>query len=80
MSLKTIKNVREEKWTELKSLAARNRLPLGKMIEEMIDSYAKRTEEGWNRILKGEKHLSDREAEDMRKIVLELRKERGFRE
>ena len=33
----------------------------------------------WDEILKGEKIISDKEAEDMLKIVKKLRKEKGFR-
>ncbi len=35
-------------------------------------------EEVWNRILHGEKHLSDKEAEEMKKFIEELRKEKWF--
>ena len=34
----------------------------------------------WDVILSGEKIISDEEAEDMQKIVKELRKEKAFRE
>ena len=80
MGLKTIKGIREEKWAELKSISAKNRLPMGKLLENMIDSYPKHNEDFWNRILKGEKNLSDKEATEMNKVVAELRKENWFKE
>lgn len=80
MGLKTIKGVREEKWSELKSMAAKNRVPMGKLLENMIEAYSKHTEEVWRRILKGEKILSDKEAEEMKKHISELRKEKWFKE
>ncbi len=79
MALKTIKGVREEKWAEFKGMAARNRVTMGKLLEGMIDAYSKYAEEGWKRILHGEKNLSDKEAEEMRKMVSELRKDVWFR-
>ncbi|MBI2675607.1 MAG: hypothetical protein HYX24_04060 [Candidatus Aenigmarchaeota archaeon] len=80
MSLKTIKNVREEKWAELKSIAAKHRIPMGKLLESMVDTYSKNNEDGWKRILHGRKDLTDAEAEGIREVVAELRKEKWFRE
>lgn len=39
---------------------------------------AKKAKAAWDRILSGEKHLSDEEAADMHALVKELRKERWF--
>lgn len=80
MNLKTIKGVREEKWAEFKSLAAKKRVPMGRLLESMIESYSKHSEETWKKILSGKKVLSDREAEEMRKFVSGLRKEEWFKE
>ncbi len=80
MMLKTIKHVREEKWAEMKSIAAKNRVPMGKLLENMLDAYSRYNEAVWNRILHGEKDLSDKEAEGMKSIVSELRKEKWFKE
>jgi len=78
MSLKTIKGVREEKWAKLKVLAAKNRVSMGKMLENMVESYPKYAESVWNKILYGEKNLSDDEAREMKKLVSRLRKEKWF--
>ncbi len=79
MTLKTIKNIREEKWAELKSIAAKEHIPIGKLVENMIDSYTKYAGDFWNEILYGEKHLSDKEAAEMKKVVAELRNEKWFK-
>ncbi|HLC20358.1 MAG TPA: hypothetical protein VJK72_05530 [Candidatus Nanoarchaeia archaeon] len=34
----------------------------------------------WNAILHGEKILSDKEADELKKVVARLRKEKGFRD
>ena len=80
MALKTIKGVSEEKWAELKAMAAKSRVPMGTLLGNMISAYEKHREEVWNKILHGEKNLSDKEAADMKKIVAELRKEKWFKE
>ena len=80
MSLKTIKGIREEKWAELKSMSAKNRIPMGKLVENMIDAYSKHTEKVWDIILHGKKNTTDKEAEEMRKTVFDLRKEKWFKD
>ena len=79
MALKTIKGINEESWSEFKSIAARNRMNMGKLFEIMLNEYKKRSEEAWRIILSGKKILSDKEAEEMKKIIEESRKEYGFR-
>ncbi len=79
-TLKTIKGVREEKWAKFKSIAAKNRVPMGRLLETMIDEYEKHRQVVWNKILHGEKNLSDKEAVEMKKVVAELRKEKWFKE
>jgi len=78
-TIKTIKGVNEESWAEFKSLAVRNRTNMGKLFERMLEEYKKKSEENWKIILSGKKILSDKEADDMLKIVKESRKEYGFR-
>lgn len=77
-NLKTIKGIREEKWAEFKSLAARKRISMGRLLENMIAAYSKYTEDAWRRILYMDKALSDKEAEELSKMVKELRKEKWF--
>ncbi len=78
-TVKTLKGVNEESWAEFKSLAVKNRTNMGKLFERMLEEYKRKSEENWSIILSGKKILSDKEAEDMLKIVKESRKEYGFR-
>jgi DNA repair photolyase len=79
MTLKTIKGINDESWAEFKSIAAKNKINMGKLFERMLEEYKKRSEEAWKVILSGKKILSDKEAEDMKKIIEESRKDYGFR-
>jgi len=45
----------------------------------MVKKYSKKSNDFWKKILSGKRILSDKEAEDMLKIVSEIRKEYGFR-
>ena len=78
-TIKTIKGVNEDSWAEFKSLAVRDRTNMGRLFERMLEEYKKKSEENWKIILSGKKILSDKEADDMLKIVKESRKEYGFR-
>lgn len=80
MGLKTIKDVDEKTWNEFKSLAAKRGVRMGKLLEHMVDSYVKNSRHKWEMLLNGEKLLSKVEADEMKKIVRELRNEKGFRE
>jgi len=77
--VKTIRNVDEETWIELKTLAVQHRLALGILLKKMIDSYKKNTRETWDKILNSGKILTDKEAEDLEKITRSMRKEKGWR-
>ncbi len=79
MALKTVKNVSDEKWAEMKGMAAKSRITMGRLLENMVDAYAKHREEAWNRILYGEKNLSDREAGEMRAEIYRIRREKWFK-
>ena len=79
MEIRSIKGVGKEKWIEFKSLAAKKNVSLGNLFEIMLEDYNKRADFLWNKILKGEKILSDKEADELEEIVNETRKERGFR-
>ena len=79
MEIKTIKGISDEKWIKLKILSAKNKMPMGKLVENMIDTYERQNEDFWEYILNGEKRISDKEAEEMQEIVKKLRKEKGFR-
>lgn len=79
MEIKTIKGISDEKWIKLKILSAKNKMPMGKLVENMIDTYERQNEDFWEYILNGEKRISDKEAEEMQEMVKKLRKEKGFR-
>ncbi|PIN75037.1 hypothetical protein COV18_04735 [Candidatus Woesearchaeota archaeon CG10_big_fil_rev_8_21_14_0_10_37_12] len=77
--VKTIKDVDEQAWAEFKSLAAKNNVKMGVFFKTMLNEYKKSTNTFWERILNGEKILSDKEADEMEKVVVAVRKEHGFR-
>ena len=79
MEIKTIKGISEEKWMKLKILAARKRMPMGKIVEDMIDHYEKHSNKIWDKILYGEKIISDKEAEELHKLTKKIRKESWVR-
>ncbi|MBI2564410.1 hypothetical protein HYV79_00265 [Candidatus Woesearchaeota archaeon] len=79
MTLKTIKNVDEETWYRFKTLAVKNKLVMGKLLEKMIISYESESNKFWKEVLEGDKILSDKEAKDLSEDLEKLRKEHGFR-
>jgi hypothetical protein len=79
MEIKTIKGVSEEKWIKLKVLSAKNKISMGKLVEEMIDSYERRKDNVWDEILYGDKILSDKEAREIKKVTRKLRRNKWER-
>ena len=79
MEVKTIKGVSEEKWIKLKMLAAKNKMAMGRLIENMIDSYEDHVEKTWDKILHSGKIITDKEAEELHKITKKIRKESWVR-
>ena len=77
--IKTIKGVEEDSWSSFKSLAAKSNLKMGKFFEKMVDEYTVKCEDFWDDILNCERILSDKEAEDMLKVVRMVREDIGFR-
>ena len=78
-SVKTIKDVDDATWSHFKSLAARSNMKMGAFFKTMIHEYDSKSNNVWNRILGGEKLLTDKEARRMHQEVKKLRKEYGFR-
>lgn len=78
-SIKTIKGVDDETWSEFKSLAAKDKTKMGKFFEKMVVEYKKKSDGFWDDILKGPKIISDKEAKIMENAVQGVRKEHGFR-
>ena len=79
MTTRTVKDVNEKTWRKLRMLSSEYGMPMGKLIEKITEDYEARNRDFWNSILKGEKILSDKEAEEMIALVRNLRKEHGFR-
>ncbi len=78
--MKAIKGVDERTWQEFKLLAVKENVPMGKLFEEMLGFYKRKSEKSWHNILHHKKILSDEEAKKMHEVVKELRSEYGFRE
>ncbi|MEK6946128.1 MAG: hypothetical protein AABX32_00825 [Nanoarchaeota archaeon] len=78
-TVKTIKDVDEDAWHEFKSIAARNKMNMGKLFKKMVEDYKDKSKGVWDEILRGPKILSDEEADGMLETVRNLRKEYGFR-
>ena len=79
MNIKTIKGVNSERWIEFKAMAARKNVPLGILFEIMLENYIKEGEGFWKEVLRGDKIISDNEAEELYKSIKKLRRDRGFR-
>ncbi len=79
MATKTIKDVDEETWRRLKMLSAEHDTTIGNMLKKITHNYEEKNRDFWNRILKGEKIITDKEAEEHIALVKKLRKEYGFR-
>ena len=77
--VKTIKDVDEEAWLEFKSIAARNKMKMGKFFGKMVEDYKRKSRSFWDEILKGHALLSKEEADAMLETVKNIRKEYGFR-
>ena len=79
METKTVKGINDNVWRKFKTLAAEKDMPMGSLFGLMVDDFSKHSNSFWEKILSGEKILSDKEAEEIEKITKKLRKEKGFR-
>lgn len=79
MPTKTIKDVDEDTWRKLKILSAEEDMRVGKLLRNITENYIKNRVDVWAKILDGRKILSDKEAEEIEKVVKKLREESGFR-
>ncbi|MBS3051078.1 MAG: hypothetical protein J4400_02930 [Candidatus Aenigmarchaeota archaeon] len=79
MTTRTIKDVDDETWRKLKMLSAGHDATMGKILKKITNDYEERSRNFWDKILNGEKILSDKEADEMESFVKKLRKEKGFR-
>jgi len=80
MEIKIIKGISEEKWVLFKTLAAKNNESMGRTFEIIIDEYAKKENDILDKIFKGGKTISDKEADEMKAELKKMRKEKGFRD
>ncbi|MBS3072323.1 hypothetical protein J4477_00635 [Candidatus Pacearchaeota archaeon] len=80
MEIKTIKNVNEETWREFIVIVAKNNVKMSALLKMMVKEFEKNNKNFWNEILNGEKLMTDREAEEMKRITVNIIKEKGFRE
>lgn len=80
MEIKTIRNVDDETWKNFKVLSTKAGVSMAILLKLMVSEFEKINKKFWSSFLSGEKLLTDEEAEDMIKISIGLRKERGFRE
>lgn len=79
MPIKTIKDVDEDTWRKLKILSAEENMRVGKLLRNITENYIKNRTDVWAKILDGRKILSDKEADEIEKVVKKSRKESGFR-
>ncbi|MBM3233083.1 hypothetical protein FJZ18_02865 [Candidatus Pacearchaeota archaeon] len=77
--VKSIKGIDDETWRKFKALAAAKRVTMGVLLTTMIKEYEKYANDVWDKILHGEKILSDEEAEEMHTVSRKLRKENWVR-
>lgn len=79
MTTRTIKDVDDETWRKLKMLSAEHDATMGKILKKITNDYEERNKKFWDKILKGEKYLSEKEARKHEALVKKSRKEYGFR-
>lgn len=64
---------------EFKSLVAKKRLTMGKLLVFMIKEYSKSADKIWDKILYGNKIISDERAKEIQNITKKIRKEKWVR-
>ena len=79
MGTKTIRDVDEETWRRLRVLSAEHDTTIGRILKKITNDYEERNKNFWDKILKGEKIITDKEAMEHESLVRKSRKEYGFR-
>jgi len=79
MPTRTIRDVDEDTWKKLKALSAEHDATIGTMLKKITRDYEEKNRDFWSRVLKGEKIINDKEAEEHIALVKKMRKEHGFR-
>jgi len=80
MDIKTIKGIDMASWRRFKMAAAEKNVALGELFKIMLNDYSNRGEDVWDKIINGDRLLSDKEADEFENTVRKMRKEKGFRE
>ncbi len=75
--VKTIKDISDETWVEFKDLAAKHNVKLAEFFRVLVEEHEKK--DFWAEVLEGRKILSEKEAEELEKVIVSVRKEYGFR-
>ncbi len=78
MKIKTIKDVDEETWRILKDLSSKRKLKMGSVLKYAVREYAKKAGKRAG-IIPSKPILTDKEAEEMLRLVQRMRKESGYR-
>jgi hypothetical protein len=79
MTVKTVRNIKEETWQEIKTEAAKRSMNMNDYFDHMLKSSKKYEKLIWDHVLHPPKNLTNKEAEEMKKHVKKLRSEKGFR-
>ncbi len=79
MAVKTVRNIKEETWQEIKTEAAKRGMNMNEYFDHMLESSKKYEELIWDHILNHPKNISDKEAANMKRYVKQLRTEKWFR-
>ncbi len=80
MEIRSIKGVDKETWKKFKELSEKNDLKMSILLKIMVNKFEAESKNFWKEILNRKKNLTDKEAQEMLKVMNETRKEYGFRE
>ncbi|MBI4181964.1 MAG: hypothetical protein HY520_03280 [Candidatus Aenigmarchaeota archaeon] len=77
-----IRNVKKEVWKELRSEAIRHEMRMGEFLDVLLREHRERGHErGWDAIFSRKRRmLTDKEAEEMRRILGIFERPGGFEE
>ena len=80
VEIRTIKGIDDATWADFKGLAAKNSQNVGSFFSKLLLFYKKESIVFWDDIFDGSGSLTTKEAVDLRKETVSLRKKRGFRD
>lgn len=79
MKVRTIKSVDDETWKIMRQISRDEKVKMGGLLKNMVNVYAKKGNSRISSIIPKKAILTEKEAEDMMKIIYKIRHERGFR-